>query len=152
KRVESSPRLTQRYLAYTPDWARHEDRELLIQFGVAGFVPLELAGLISGARCTVVPHEKTAAQLKPTKMGRPIMGDHVMTAAERKRRSRANSKTLPTQERINPGAVVPPSLRPAASGPISMEIGDDMGTLILQRIAELEAGNVAIRTLLSEVL
>jgi len=27
-----------------------------------------------------------------------------------------------------------------------------MGTLILQRIAELEAGNAAIRTLLSEVL
>src|SRR5262249_18048237 len=70
------------------------------------------------------------------KRGRPPIGDSAMTDAERKRRER--NKTLPPQERVEPGAVVPVlPLRPAASG-ISMieEITRMVANLLDHDLAE----------------
>jgi len=72
--------------------------------------------LAAGGVIRVYPPEKTAAQLQKRKVGRPLIGERPMTPAEYKRRSRAKAKTLPPQERNEPGAVVPVPLGHAVPG------------------------------------
>jgi hypothetical protein len=73
---------------------------------------------LSGGVIQVCPPEKTTAQLLKRKVGRPPIGECAMTDAEYKRRSRAKqkAKTLPPQERNEPGAVAPLPLGPTVPG------------------------------------
>jgi len=103
-RIKINPLLTVGYLAHTNQSEQQIECSLL----VARF-------LAAGGLIQVCPPERTAAQLLKRKPGRPPIGEHAMTVAERKRRERDKAKTLPPQERVEPGAVAVP-LRPAVPG------------------------------------
>jgi hypothetical protein len=102
-----NPRLTESYLKGTPTWLRNMD-------GVTGEL-LTLKFLAYGGTIQRCPAETTMKQSR-VRMGRPPIGEVAMSKAERKRRSRANQKTLSPQERSQPGAAAPMPLGSAAPG------------------------------------
>jgi hypothetical protein len=85
--VAPNPRLTKEYLG--PTWGlekavnRLEGRILSERFEA------EPHGILGGVK--YCPPEKTAAQLRPKKIGRPTKYDRPMTWAERQRRRRGKS-------------------------------------------------------------
>jgi hypothetical protein len=123
RRVRTNPELTNRYLEGTPGF----DRMLQHGWGII----LALQFLNAGGLIQVCPPETTT---KP-RMGRPPINGVAMTAAERKRRSRQQSKTLPPQERHEPGAVVPMPLGPAVPGDYQLMEIEHMITLLERDLA-----------------